>query len=519
METVRFQCGQCRKLIAVTVRDLGKLVRCPHCRQAVQAPLTRQATTAPPPTPPSDPPAATPALEPTPPEPSLSLDADPIPEIRVPEAGEGDSIFSPPEASSDDLFGVAPPVRVELPPEPAPPQLAIARDIPPAPEPLAVAPPEAGDRPEPALIGEATISFITTPTPPPDFQAAAFPPPALVEPAPVLEQVVTDLPALEPAAGEPTPATSFQDAAPEPAPSPLAFEAGPQPEPVAATPLPAPSLPRRPQAGGSLGVFLLVLLVPYAVISTGALVWLIYQQRTRPPATFDPLERLPDPDPKQGGPKRVKFDAQLPDKLKTALGQPIRVGDIEVTPLKVDRVDEGGKQVLTLQLKFHNVSKDTAFDPLPPAFVYYRPRSRFDLKPYTFLQVGAENAYGGNLEWVKPLPRKGFDGVLYPRQQGTLLLQTHPRYSRVVELLDHHKGSILWRVQVRRGFVDVNGKDVSATAIIGVRIDPSAIPQLPPQDARLSLPFALPTATIGAILAKNLPRGRKVALPTFATLL
>jgi hypothetical protein len=306
----------------------------------------------------------------------------------------------------------------------------------------------------------------------------------------------------------PEPDSSLAFTAVEPRPVEATSPAGADAEPPGADAL--PSLPvRRPRDRGALGIVLLMFLIPYALVMTVAVGWLLYQQR-RAPAPFDPLERLPDPDPTKGGPQRVKFDARLPDKLKVALKQSVQVGDIEVTPLAVARVDEGGKQMLTLQLRLRNLSRDTAFDPLPQAFVTYRGPG--DRKPYTFLQAGDLAAYGGFVEPVPDPKRRGAaEGLLYPGDQMTVLLRTHPRDSAVIQHLDRLREQVLWRVQVRRGLVAVNGQGVSATAVIGVQLDAGAIPPPPPQDARLSPPprFFPSFSQLGA----GLP------LPTIATLL
>jgi hypothetical protein len=57
-----------------------------------------------------------------------------------------------------------------------------------------------------------------------------------------------------------------------------------------------------------------------------------------------------------------------------------------------------------------------------------------------------------------------------------MVLQTRetyrtPHVAKIVKSDDHY----LWRVQVRRGFVEKKGKNVSATAVIGVEFSPSEI--------------------------------------------
>jgi hypothetical protein len=270
--------------------------------------------------------------------------------------------------------------------------------------------------------------------------------------------------------------------------APAAVEAAAAPQGEAVADLPSPILPRRPQRQSVFVPLLLIILIPYAVMSTVAVVWLLFQLRARteeqqaPPA-LDPFELLRDPALKDGGPKRIKHDAPLPRKLQTSLRQPLRVGDLEVTPLAVKRTAEGE---LVLKLKVKNVSRDVAFDPLPDSFLQYAP-GRKD-KPYTFVALGPDpdqRIYGAYLD-----KRTGrADGMLYPGKEEVVTLSTDPDYDDLQDLLDQldrAREPILWRVQVRRGFVRVRGKDVSATAVVGVRLDPKDLPR--PPDQRLGTP-------------------------------
>lgn len=383
-----------------------------------------------------------PPASPPPPPPTPAAAPAPFPELHIPSPKEQESIFSPTdETASDDLFGALPAPLVEVPAvQPPLPQLQLQLQLD-----VAAAPPPPSDM---------TAPYLEVPAPlPPDFISHA----ATVDMAPAVP--------IQPAED------STQ---------------------AAETAIPSPTPPRRPESTGVLGTLLLIFLIPYALAATGAIAWMLYLQRTAA-APFNPLEQLPDSKPGAGAPKRVKFDAPLPEKLKTTLDpkspKPLRIGDIEVTPLRVERAEEGGRQLLTLSLKLVNASQDLAFDPLPQGFLDYQPISQADLKPYTFLRFGDETAYGGYVEPVKSPKRDAkhpFTGVLLPGEEATVRLRTHPRNTGAIERLDRFKGPVVWRVQVRRGFVKVKDRDVSATAVIGVRIDPANIPRPPAVDARLS---------------------------------
>jgi phage FluMu protein Com len=353
MDTVQFTCGHCGKLMAVAVADLGAHVNCPHCRQVVQAP------------------AGAPEPAAVPPGPTFA----PAP------AQEIESIFTPPQEETEDLFGAAALPRVEMPPEPTRPAM-----------------PEGHDATQPWA-----------------------------------------------------PSGDGQSAATEPAP----------PAEVAAAEAAVP----RPALRGQAGALALIFLVPYAVVMTGAFVYMLYLYRSYKAA--DPLERMYDPDKKDGPPVRVPHDRPLPDKLKTSLDQPLQVGDLEVKPLQIERTAEGD---LVLVLAMRNLSQDTAFNPFPDSFARAR-----GAPPYTYLQVGQERIYGGFTEWWKGPAGKlvrASSGELQPGEEmhAKLIVSAQKREdrSKIQEVL-RSSTPLLWRVHVRRGFIEVRGQQVSGTAVIGVR--------------------------------------------------
>ncbi len=277
MQTINFQCGHCRKIMGVQAAYLGKQVRCPHCQQVVLAP-----TSAPAPVP--APAAAAPAPVPTPfPGPGGAPSSPPPPGRG---GDEHDSIFG--EQIDEDLFGSPPKSKVELPepPRPAPPrpgpQLEVTQfhvpGLTPAPMPPAPSPPSG-----PANSAEAPTTELTAAPPEGGNEAGTVPPPSKVQ--------VTQ--------------------------------------------------------SNILSNSLLIILIPYSILVTIiALILYFNQQRAA-----HPLEMLPDlgnqPSKRvgQAAPpvmnlrsyERFKADAPLPPYLLTTLGQPIRIGEIEVTPLNVEQ--------------------------------------------------------------------------------------------------------------------------------------------------------------------------------------
>jgi phage FluMu protein Com len=328
-----------------------------------------------------------------------ALEPQPGPAFTTtPVKTEEESIFSPPEESGDDLFGAPAGPRLELPPEPKP--------------------------------AATVLPSWLAPEPGPPLQAEA--------------QAAGGLFADAPEAAAAT--TSFPE---QPAPA----EEGLTPSP------PARSQLHRSQ----LGTMVLIFLIPYSVVITLAFGYVLYLNRSY--KETDPLERLPDPNPKDGGAervpnKRVSHDLPLSDKLKTALNQPLKIGDLIVKPLEVT-INPDGDLVLALHLQ--NTSTDTRFNPFPDSFSRFR--KGLDL-PYTFLQVGQERIYGGFTEWSKKDPRLG------PGEEMTAKLIVSgqlPEERTRIDRVRRSQDQLLWRVHVRRGFSEVAGKTISTTAVIGVR--------------------------------------------------
>jgi hypothetical protein len=241
-------------------------------------------------------------------------------------------------------------------------------------------------------------------------------------------------------------------------------------EPAPDADLPKPEVARRHSGGSMLVPMLLIFLIPYSIFSTAYIVWTLLHP---PRGAFDPLERLPDPDPKSGGPRKVHpVKTLLPDKLKTSLNQAIRVGDLEVTPLKVRLSPEGD---LVLHMKMHNLSEDLAFNPMPDSFLRTSRKSMVAQDPYTFLDAGTEKLFGGYPEWYRTPGGKKFDGILGPGEEMVAHLITLDKYRAQVRALLQAGPSFVWRVQVRRGFVRVKDADVSATAVIGIGFPARAV--------------------------------------------
>jgi hypothetical protein len=459
MQTVNFQCGHCGNLMAVGTDHLGQQVRCPHCQQVVVAP---------PPAAPAPGPAET-TFPPTFPQ-------------------DHEDIFAPP-APTEDLFDSPGPPKLELPPSvPAPPPL---------PEPT-LTQTEAAQPPTlnyaPAV--ETTLPFMPGAAPPPGETTLPIDPAA---PGPNwMAPTLTD-----PSAGSPavSPATDL-GAAPEAA-------AGA--DLAAAIPRPA----RRPSGGG--GWFIPVIFVPllvYAVLVTITAVVFWNRLQQTPPNPFDAMPDVGGDNPgvKKDGKSRsaLSYDRQtatapLPPHLITTLGKPLRVGDLEVTPTKVERrrvrVFVTGFErpepclgdSLVLRLLLRNRAADYAFVPLDNYFDRCW-RGQAGPPPLTQLEAGNGRFFGGpaqwyprgsrdarKREWVEG--RKDFDpDGLGPGEERESFVCTDGSDPQAVRALfgedlegqrrqGPYKGPMLWRVQVRRGLYEYGGRRLPATAVIGVAFD------------------------------------------------
>lgn len=446
MPTEPFPCSSCGTLLAVSAETAGRPVPCPHCGQTVLVP--------------AGPPDAGPPSEPL--------------LFTAPTPADHESIFAPAEAGSEDVFGLPPAL---------PPLDLIAADT--------AAPTGRSEPPEP------------THAQPPVGEA----PPGAAEPSASNHR---------PTLGHETAPTA--GAGPDPVPpalAPLRIWATPeatqeQPPPSsAATHEPGPVSPRRPPSGGMSAASLVVVLLPYSLLATAAAAY-FYVQSQRIPVGFEALPDLQGDDVGASRKRtsafsveRIQPDAPLPARLRVRLGSPspspaIRVGDLEVEPQKVERrrinlCFEGqprrlpsAQDALVLTLRLRNVSVDDHFVPTDPAFVR-RWVPGVDLResrPYTLLEVGASRFYGGPCPWY-PTKQPGsgrmfvegqrFHQPLAPGAETTAVVATDPEDTAILSAVEAHPGTLLWRVQLRRGLVRIRGREVSACTVVGVEFRPDQI--------------------------------------------
>jgi len=256
-----------------------------------------------------------------------------------------------------------------------------------------------------------------------------------------------------------------------PTPFHVEREASDADEPPASE-LPRP-VPRRQQPSMAVPIAFMFL-IPYCIATTAFIAWLLYQRQTQ---VLDPLERLLDTKPEDGGPRKVnkgeKYSAtyqhnlKLPDKLKAGIHQSLEIGAIQVTPLKLSLNQDDN---LVLSLKIRNLTEDLAFKPMSDSFLVFNRKSMNSPRPFTYLDTGAKELFDSYLEWKQGPPgrEQASDGILYPGQELVLQLTTNDKHRGDVKRALEAQAQLVWRVQLRRGFVQVRGKNISATAVIGV---------------------------------------------------
>ncbi len=481
MQTVPFPCGHCGKLIAINSQHLGQQVRCPYCQQVVIAPLSADASI-----------GRTPDPSPLPPAPSSDLTERVLP--APVSANTAEDIFSPVNAD-DDLFGRSEVPRIEMPPESLPPALAGGN---------AVSPPE-----------------------PPSSPASTLPwaqgPPDAAPPAPLAPFAQNESTAVLHESGAPP-----WPADPLPAMLPLSSAETPPSPPLAPSALEedkgkdASARTRRPTQAKAPWFLLLVFcpLLLYSIFIS-LFAFLLYrnhqQLQEKLHERFDTMPDVGD-DPGVRRGKKVSLTdrykpelatLRLPESLCTTLGKPLRIGDLQVTPNRVERkrvfiIVESARpepcphDSLVLYLNLKNLSPDYAFAPLDNYFDrYWRPGLDL-IPPLTLLEVGNKyRCYGGPAHWYPrgdPANRREWvqgrrdqGDFLQPGEEKEMFVCTDGDDAEAAAVLfgaesgEGYHGSFLWRVRVRRGLVRFGNKAYSATAVIGVRFNDSDIRQAAPQ--------------------------------------
>jgi hypothetical protein len=146
--------------------------------------------------------------------------------------------------------------------------------------------------------------------------------------------------------------------------------------------------------------------------------------------------------------------------------------------------DPSREKALVLRLHLRNISQEIAFHPVDPFFDRSWKPGDPNGKPYTYLDMDGRLFYGGPIEWEyasaqgnnarQYILEQRQDRVLGPNEEMDTIICTNP-HDKVEDYLNSYHGPLLWRVQLRRGPVEVRNHDASATAVIGVEFQDSDV--------------------------------------------
>lgn len=447
MQTLNFNCSFCNKLMAVGMNLIGRNVRCPHCKQVVQAPATVKPT------------------ESAPAPVALQTKSSVTPTFKLPEPQqEGqESIFG--EEHDDDLFGGTKPPQVKMPGD-------LEARIPP-----------------PKTVSEmARTEQMLSPA------ANEF------NPKPAAMPILAELQAARQSASEP-----WSDRRREPVSEPLGIETEDGDEQL------RPRMTAKPvvvRGGGGIMTWMLLL---YGVVATGVAAFLFYEktqsetkEQTTPqgssfltiPDFFGEYERASRKQAITFKDHLPKPDAPLPADLQVRLNDTLKVGDLEVTPLRVEfrmanrfRKRPGNapaffrsSNVYLLHVRLKNTSEDVVFHPTDPAFNRHPGKNPTGAPIYTGVTIGKRAIMGGPFVWPDAdheylEGQENDDQPLEPGQERDYVIATNFDIRDINKALETDKESpVMWRVQLRRGLVTVkdgagDNRDISITSVVGVVFD------------------------------------------------
>ncbi|MCE9530864.1 MAG: hypothetical protein K8T89_07040 [Planctomycetes bacterium] len=448
MQTVNFNCSNCQKLMAVGMNLLGRNVRCPHCKSVVQAPATAGPAKQPPP-----PTVAPPTVVPT-----MSVP------VKPQESHE--SIFG--EVHDDDVFGTRPP-KVKMPTEPNPVPMHT-----------------------PAKLKETEPTVqVYTPSNANNFNNAA---------TQEFQQANDFAPANAPWSASNRSHDEIQD-----------HHAVEENETGRSQAFKAAARPIERKSGGG-GIFIWMILF-YAVVASGVAGYLYFlnmkhEEKTPEavkdhvylaiPDVFGYYERASRKEPaKIEGMPAVNLD--LPKELEVQLGDTLRVGDLEVSPIKVESREIASyrkmkgqnlivpnpytfRKLFVLHLELKNLSEDVTFHPTDPYFSRrFSPQNELDGKPYTGIVIGKTFLMGGPFPWPSKTNEREYiegqqndDKPFEPKEKRNVIIGSDIDVGRIQKAVDQAGSEMItWRVQLRRGLVkckDKEGKEqeISASCVIGV---------------------------------------------------
>jgi len=216
------------------------------------------------------------------------------------------------------------------------------------------------------------------------------------------------------------------------------------------------------------------LLASYASAVTLALIWWVVLPKFRGKAEVEGFTpgapavavgtRLTDPS------RKVEIAAPIPRDRIVKLGQSLKIGALEITPLDTARQSvklrrdiisggtkerDGGSNALALRIKMRNTSSNVLFSPLDKAFV----RDKDDGVPDSFVEL-----LTGDRVYLYPLPVESEWSII--GQEFPSLRPGEVKETRVVTSSDFPttNSGMTWRLRLRTG--------PDSTAVVGVSIPP-----------------------------------------------
>lgn len=290
-----------------------------------------------------------------------------------------------------------------------------------------------------------------------------------------------------------------------------------------AAPSPKNLVKNKPTGAGTaatgLPTWVKLFLIPYALIATGIAAYFAFSggaNVTVGRTTGDPFTRIPDffgeyeKANKEGRRKaeiieqwmmNPKLKALFPDQKQKLPPQlvtniksknSVRVGDLEVTPLKIERRPvqyftsrasnakagrAANREWLVLHVKLKNVSTDCYYHPTDPAFVRNAKMEGEIFQPYTRIEFANGKTFPGGpfpwrtgrspdlLPWVQE-QEKDVEPLAPGEERQSVILSIYE--PELWEAVEKSKEPILWRVQFRCGVVPTTKGDVSVTGVVGI---------------------------------------------------
>jgi hypothetical protein len=232
-----------------------------------------------------------------------------------------------------------------------------------------------------------------------------------------------------------------------------------------------------------------ILVISYASAVTLGLIWVLWGHRMAregPSAETDPFasaETLKEPGHRAGQSRKFLPPAPLPADRIVDLGQTLRLGSLEVTPLEVAagtvilrreikqrEARRGGDDALMLKLRLKNVSSYDVFVPLDEDFI----RARAEGVRDSFIDLGPTQQQIDmfTLAIVSEWSIAGQEfRELNPDESYETRIVSAPNVAGRIET----DATITWRVRLR---VDADNK----TEILGIRFRTSDIQKRPAHD-------------------------------------